>query len=68
MEQPSSTSITVTNIDIPFGRLVGILLKVMLAAIPAVIVFYAIFFAIALVVMTVFGGGAALLSHFGNHP
>ncbi len=33
---------TITDIDIPFGRLVVIILKLMLAALPAVILFYAV--------------------------
>ena len=34
--------VTVRDFDIPFGRLVAIILKVMIASIPALIVFYAI--------------------------
>lgn len=56
-----STPTTITDVDIPFGRLVVIILKTMLAAIPAVIIFHAIFFCIALVAMLIFGGGALLL-------
>ena len=33
---------TITDIDIPFGRLVVIILKLMLAALPAVILFYVV--------------------------
>ena len=39
MNQPS-TPVTLSNINIPFGRLVIIMLKWMLAAIPALILFY----------------------------
>ena len=53
---------TITNIDIPFGRLVVIILKFMLAAIPAMLLMYAIFGIILLIVMTLFGGLAALSS------
>lgn len=62
---------TITNIDIPFGRLVSIMFKLMLAAIPAILLLYAVFFAIMLIVMLIFGGGAAILSTFidqGNIP
>ena len=57
------TPTTVTDIDIPFGRLVAIILKVMLASIPAIILFYIIFFCVAMVFMLVFGGGALLFHH-----
>lgn len=40
MKDPNQT--TITDIDIPFGRLVVIILKFMLAAVPAIILFYAI--------------------------
>lgn len=58
---PPETSVTLRDIDIPFGKLVVIILKVMLAAIPAVIIIQAIVMGLALVFMLVFGGGAALL-------
>ncbi len=58
---PSETSVTLRDIDIPFGRLVVIMLKVFLAAIPAVIIIQAIVMGLALVFILVFGGGAALL-------
>jgi len=59
----SDQNTTVTDIDIPFSRLVVIILKFMLASIPALIVFYAILFAVVLGFAMVFGGGAALLNH-----
>ncbi len=65
------TPIVVNDIDIPFGRLVLILLKVMLASIPAIILFYAVFFGIILIVALLFGGSAALFQHLGAghvHP
>ncbi len=61
-----STPTTLTDIDIPFGRLVIIMLKFMLASIPALLCFYAIFAVVAFVVMLVFGGGAALLQNLGH--
>ena len=57
------TPTTLTDVNIPFGRLVVIILKVMIASIPALIIFYAIIFAIAFAVAIVFGGGAAVLQH-----
>jgi hypothetical protein len=63
MNQNSSTNITVTDVDIPFGRLVGLILKIMLASIPALIVFYLLVGAVTLVLFGIFGGGAALLKN-----
>lgn len=54
--------ITVTDIDIPFGRLVVIILKTMLASIPAVLLMYAVLGAIMLVFISVFGVGATLFN------
>lgn len=36
-------NVVVTDVDIPFGRLVGLILKVMLASIPAYIILFIIF-------------------------
>ena len=58
--QPTTTTTIITDIDIPFGRLVGIMLKFMLASIPAVLTMYAIMGAIALVFVAIFGGIGAL--------
>lgn len=60
----ASTPTTVTDINIPFGRLVMIMLKLMLASIPALILFYIIIGGLFLLIMLVFGGGAALLQNF----
>ncbi len=62
----NNSDITVRDIDIPFGRLVVIILKVMLASIPAIIVFYAIMFAIIMMFALVFGGGIGLLDHLNR--
>jgi hypothetical protein len=53
---------TITDIRIPFGRMVAIILKIMLASIPAIILMYIIIFGI---IIAVGGGlgGLALLSH-----
>jgi hypothetical protein len=53
---------TITDIRIPFGRMVAIILKFMLASIPAIILMYIIIFGI---IIAVGGGlgGLALLSH-----
>jgi hypothetical protein len=60
MNPSSPSSVTVRDIDIPFGRLVAVLLKLMLAAIPAMILFYLIAFFFIFIVIAVFGSGAAL--------
>lgn len=56
----------ITDIQIPFGRMVTIILKWMLASIPAIILMYLVMFAIMVVFALVFGVGlgglAALLA------
>jgi len=49
--------VTITDIDIPFGRIVGIILKWTLASIPAMIIIYAVIF----FVIAIFGGVGSLL-------
>ncbi len=60
--------VVISDIDIPFGRLIIIMLKTMLASIPAVIVMYAIMFAIIMVIALVFGGLGALTGGFPRGP
>ncbi len=53
---PGSPDRTViTDIDIPFGRLVLIMIKCVLAAIPALIAVWLIFFLIGLALSLIFG-------------
>jgi hypothetical protein len=66
MNDAPSTPTTIKDIDIPFGRLVAIMLKMMLASIPAILILYALMFAFALILMAVFGGGAALFNNLGG--
>ena len=47
---------TVRDIDIPFGRLVVIFIKMFLAMIPALIALYAVIAVIMLVIAGVLGG------------
>ena len=47
--------VTVTNIDIPFGRMVGIIIKWTLASIPALIVAALVIAALGAVFSLVFG-------------
>lgn len=55
--------VTITDIDIPFTRLVVIILKTMLASIPAVIVMYALLAAVAIGLVIVFGGLGVVLEN-----
>ena len=66
MNDAPSTPTTIKDIDIPVGRLVAIMLKMMLASIPAILILYALMFAFALILMAVFGGGAALFNNLGG--
>jgi hypothetical protein len=59
------TRTIVTDVDIPFGRLVMIILKFMLASIPAVLLLYLITFLIIMVFAVVLGGFGALMSGMG---
>lgn len=52
----------ITDIQIPFGRMIAIILKWMLASIPAIILMYLIMFGIMLIFAGGLGGLAALLS------
>jgi len=55
--------VTLINVDIPFGRMVMIILKWMLAAIPAVLLLWLVIGGILLVFGAGIGGCAALLRH-----
>ena len=52
----------ITDIQIPFGRMIAIILKWMLASIPAIILMYLVIFGIMLIFAGGLGGLAALLS------
>lgn len=58
MEQHETT---ITDIRIPFGRMVAIILKWMLASIPAMILMYLVMFIIMLIFAGGLGGLAALM-------
>lgn len=61
-EQNDNT--TIRDVDIPFGRLVVIMLKLMLAAIPAIILFYIICGIVFAIFAMIFGFGAASLGGY----
>ena len=52
----------ITDIRIPFGRMVAIILKWMLASIPAMLLMYLVMLAVLLTLGIGLGGCAALLS------
>ncbi|MBA3030328.1 MAG: hypothetical protein FP816_16170 [Desulfobacteraceae bacterium] len=54
--------VTLTNVDIPFGRMVMIILKWMLASIPAILLMWLVIGLIMLVFGAGLGGFAALMS------
>lgn len=68
MNTPHETpnGITIRDIDIPISRMVVIILKLMIASIPALILFYILAFIVMIVFVAVFGGGAALLNGLGQ--
>jgi hypothetical protein len=52
---PGSTDrLVMTDIDIPFGRLIFIMVKFVLAAIPALLIVWMIFFAIRIALTAIF--------------
>ncbi len=53
----------ITDVDIPFGRLVLIILKIMLASIPAVILFYLILALIMMPIVAVTGGMGHMMAN-----
>jgi hypothetical protein len=55
--------VTITDVDIPFTRLVVIILKTMLASIPAVIVMYALLAAVGIALLILFGGLGVVLEN-----
>ena len=68
MPNERTTPTVIHDIDIPFSRMVVIMLKFMFASIPALILFYAALFVIVLAIAAVFGGAAGLLNHFSVPP
>lgn len=62
IELMSEDQVVLTDVRISFGRMVMIILKLMLASIPAVLLLYAVIFGIMLIFGVGIGGCAALLS------
>ena len=59
----ADTYVIINGIDIPFWKLVGFMIKLTLAAIPATIILSIIFGLIALVLGLLTGGLATILSY-----
>jgi hypothetical protein len=54
---PATQNTVITDIDIPFGRLIMIFVKFGLASIPAAILLTIIFMVIGLILSAIFGAG-----------
>jgi len=59
--------LTVTDIDIPFGRLIVIFIKWGLAAIPAAIIVSIILSLVMFVISGLFGGMGMMMGGFGRY-
>lgn len=57
------TRVTLTNIDIPFTRLVAFFVKATLAAIPAAIILFVLFAVLGLALGAMFGGGPGMMHY-----
>jgi hypothetical protein len=60
---PNGRGYVLTDIDIPFGRLIVIIVKIALAAIPAMIIVWAIIAVIMVVLASIFGTGFMMRWH-----
>lgn len=60
---PTPSRVTLTDIDIPFTRLIAFFVKASLAAIPAAIILMVIFMLIGLVFGAIFGGGPGMMHY-----
>jgi len=64
MDEQNKT--VLVDIDIPFGRLVMIIIKIALASIPAMIVVWAILGILMLIFGGIFGGFGGMWMHGGR--
>jgi len=65
-QQPFVQRTVISDIDIPFGRMVVLILKAMIASIPALICFYLMLAIIGLIFMMAFGGIGAIVHALQN--
>jgi len=63
---PGRHRMVLTDVDVPFWRMVAIILKLMVASIPAAILFYVITLGVLLVCAMIFGGLATVLAGIGS--
>lgn len=61
MADPNSYRVTVTDIDVPFGRLVAFFVKAALAAIPALFIVAIIIRLVVALVALILGAGPRLI-------
>lgn len=54
--QSTSTGVKIEDINMPFMNMVGLLVKIALASIPAAIILTIVYFIIAFIIASVFGG------------
>lgn len=59
--QPSVTEVTVKDVDISFGQMVVLLVKLAIASIPAAIILWIVFAIFGGIFIAVFGGMGALM-------
>ena len=67
LAQPAIQRVSVVDLDIPFWRMVALMVKSAFAAIPAIIIIWGVIFIIFMIVAVVFGGFAALLQSLQPH-
>ncbi|MFW5968642.1 MAG: hypothetical protein ACOCV2_14045 [Persicimonas sp.] len=59
--QPERQHVVVTDVDISFGNMVGLLIKLAFASIPAAIIIWIVFGILGAIFMSVLGVGGAML-------
>jgi len=62
-EEKTYARVVVTGVDIPFGALVKLIIKVTLASIPAAIIISLLGFVVALIISFVFAGWGTVLGY-----
>ncbi len=60
---PSVQYTVITDVQIPFGRLVALIIKYLFAAIPALIIFWIFLLIIGLILSAIFGGFLEVFRH-----
>jgi hypothetical protein len=60
---PNVQQTVITDIQIPFGRLVVLIIKYLFAAIPALIIFWIFMLIVGLILSAIFGGFFEVFRH-----